>query len=95
MKFYKIEMSTRSTIVIDENDFAKLTQNSATGNLIKLKKGIVNPSFIVSIYPIKQSEALEGEMPARRIEGELDETAGVFRMKVDTRPIGTELTDEF
>lgn len=95
MKYFKITMSTKDRITIDEDDFLKLSNNISTGNLIKLKKGIVNPSFIVDIFPVSAKEALEDEIPQRKIEGHIDEKTGIFVLDKQEEIISTELRDEF
>src|SRR3990167_2326326 len=95
MRYYRISMSSKDKIVVDEDDFAKLEQNLGTGNLIRLKKGIVNPSFIVSIYPITQQEALAEEYTEKKIEGHIDEKTGKYTIDKQTEIIQTTLKDEF
>lgn len=95
MKYFKISMSTKDKIIIDEQDFVKLEGSMGTGNLIKLKKGIVNPSFIVSIYPITPKEALEEEGRSRKIEGYIDEKTGKYVTTKEEYPVVQGLQDGF
>ena len=88
-------MSSKDKIIVDEDDFKKLEQNLGTGNLIRLKKGIVNPSFIVSIYPITQQEALSEEYADKKIEGYVDEETGKYIITKQTEIVPTTLKDEF
>lgn len=95
MKYFKISMSTKDKIIIDEQDFLKLEGSMGTGNLIKLKKGIVNPSFIVSIYPISPKEALDNESQNRKIEGYIDEKTGKYITTREEYPTVQGLEDGF
>lgn len=52
---YKIVMSKGDNIKIDEEDLVKL-QTNLSAPLIRLKQAIINPSFMVSIYPTDEEE---------------------------------------
>ncbi len=67
MKFYELELSTKKKILIDDNDYQKFIANSASGALIILKQGLINPSFVVSVTPTekKMERVVEGH-----VEGE-------------------------
>ncbi len=84
---YIIQLSNKTEIEIDEADFSKLKDQSGTGNLIQLKRGIVNPSFVVAIIP--------SEIKAKRkVEGFIDEATGKYVVtKDDKEPY--KLADEF
>lgn len=47
---YQIEMSKGPSIKIDEEDLAHIQENIAQA-LIRVKQGIINPSFMISIIP--------------------------------------------
>ncbi len=72
MKFYKVILSASKTeVIIDQEDFDKITSLISTGQLIKVKQGIINPSFIVAIVP--------HEMKAKEIvKGYVDKERGVY-----------------
>jgi hypothetical protein len=86
-KFYKITLSTKQEIEIDEEDFKKVESNLGSGNLIRVKQGIFNPSFLVSITPITK-EAKE------KLEGYIDHKKGVF-IETGRKKIDPALEDEF
>lgn len=50
-------MSKGNDIKIDEEDLAKITENIAA-KLIRIKQGIINPSFMISITPTDEKEAI-------------------------------------
>lgn len=52
---YEIHMSKGQNIKIDEQDLAKIKENISE-NLIMIKHGIINPSFMVSITPTNESD---------------------------------------
>lgn len=94
MKYYKVILSNKLEVVLDEADYEKLLQGMNSGSFVRLKKAVVNPSFIVVIQPIKPKEALAvQEMP--KVEGYIDEATRQFVITKDERPVVTELTDEF
>ncbi len=75
---YIIQLSNKTEVEIDEVDFKKFTANSASGSLIKLKRGIINPSFVVAIIP--------SEVKAkRRVEGFIDPLTGNYVVTKDER----------
>lgn len=74
---YLIQLSNKTEIEIDEADFKKLTENSSSGNLIRLKRGIVNPSFIVSIIPSSVEKK-------RKIKGHIDSLTGNYVIDEET-----------
>jgi hypothetical protein len=74
-------------ITIDEEDFQKFTKVAPTGNLVKLKQAIVNPSFVVAIVPFK-------EKPEKKIGGYVDEERQVFVVTREEETI-PELEDGF
>jgi len=52
---YEIQMSKGDTIKIDEEDLKKIEENIGA-SLIRVKQAIINPSFMVSIYPTEEKE---------------------------------------
>ena len=95
MKYFKIIMSNKDFVVIDENDFKKLESGMNAGSFVQLKKGIVNPSFIVAVLPMAQKDALESETSGRKTEGYIDEKSGNYVITKDEKPVSVELKDEF
>lgn len=98
MKFYKIILSSRNEVIIDDEDFEKLKAGMNTGSFVKLKKAIVNPSFVQVVVPIDQKEAVESEIQPEKIEGFIDtdkDGKPVFRV-TSRKPgiIPVKLTDE-
>lgn len=71
MRLYKIILSTRQEFEIDAEDFEKVQQAVATGNLVRTKRAIFNPSYLVCILPVERREREE-------TEGYIDERRGVF-----------------
>lgn len=47
---YKLRLSTKETISIDDSDYEKFKKNVGS-NFIEFRSGIINPSFVVSITP--------------------------------------------
>lgn len=84
---YIIQLSNKTNIEIDQSDFEKIKRESVTGNFIQVKKGIVNPSFIIAIVPIEKDGV-------RKIEGHIDEEKGVYVIESEefAAPV---LVDEF
>jgi hypothetical protein len=95
MKYYKVYMSNKTDVVLDENDYQKLLAALNSGSFVKLRKAIINPSFIMMIQPIPPKDALELEARPRKIEGYIDEESGVYVVIKDEHPVVTELRDEF
>lgn len=95
MKYYKAILSNKQEFVLDETDYQKVVQGLETGSFVRTKKAVINPSFVVTIFPIQQSEALDTEMPERKIEGYVDEESGRFIVTEDKEVVSTELKDEF
>lgn len=87
MTFYKISLSNKLDVEIDEEDFTKLKANIESGKLIQLKQAVINPSFIVGITPIKKEKE-------EKIEGYIDQERRVFVKTSDTLE-DPKLADEF
>jgi hypothetical protein len=84
---YTIFLSNKNEIVIDDEDYKKFTENVKSGNLIKLKRAIINPSFVVSIIP----DSIKSQ---RRIEGHIDQLTGNYVIdREGYEPL--KLADEF
>jgi hypothetical protein len=64
MKFYKIILSSKHEVVVDEDDYGKIEQGIASGSLIKTKTALINPSFLVAVIPeeVKPKVIEEGKM---------------------------------
>lgn len=67
---YLLELSTKTKIKIDSDDYEKFL-NADSSRFVKLKQGIVNPSFVVSITATE--EKLE-----KKVEGYIDEDTGKY-----------------
>lgn len=93
MKYYKVVLSNRQEIALDEQDYKKLLQGMDSGSFVRLKKAIINPSYIMAILPIKQSEALGEEIP-QRIKGHVDEEKGVYVVDQE-KIVPAGIKDEF
>lgn len=52
---YNIEMSKGPSIKIDEEDLVHIQKNIAQA-LIRVKQGIINPSFMISIIPTEEKD---------------------------------------
>lgn len=50
-------MSKGEKIKIDEEDLVKIKEN-ISANLIRVKQGIINPSFMVMIIPTNESDVV-------------------------------------
>jgi len=71
MKHYQINLSSSKPIICDEDDFKKFVELSSRGVLIKLKGGVVNPSFVVSIIPV-------GTKTEKITQGYVDQLSGNY-----------------
>jgi hypothetical protein len=89
MRTFTIYLSSKQNLVIDETDFKKFEQVAPSGALVKLKGGIVNPSFVVCILPRKEKDE-----PQKEIQGYLDEERGVF-VKTGEITLDSPIKDEF
>ena len=95
MKYYKAQLSNKESIILDEDDFKKLVAGMNSGSFVKLKKAIINPSFLVTVLPVKYNLAVKEIIPERVIEGYIDEETGVYKVTKDETPAVVELEDEF
>lgn len=72
---YEVIMSKGSAIRIDEEDLKHIKENISS-TLIRVKEGIINPSFMVMIVPTKEEDVIIrkiteiGEDRIARITGE-------------------------
>lgn len=94
MKYYEI-ITSKSKIKIDEGDLKKFIANCDSGKFIKLKKAIVNPSFVSEIVPISVKRALLDEPKTNRYKGKLDREKGVFKLDKPIALVKEGLEDEF
>jgi len=46
---YLVELSSRRSVQIDESEIAKVKESLSSGQFVKVKQGIINPSFVVDI----------------------------------------------
>lgn len=72
MKYYKLILSSKHEIVIDEIDYKKFESNSGSGNFIKLKQAVINPSFVIAVVPTKEIES------GKSIKGYVDPERNVY-----------------
>ena len=89
MKTYNMFLSSKQTLVIDQDDFEKFMENGTDAKLIMLKGGIVNPSFVVCILPRKEKEE-----PVKEVQGYFDEKRNVF-IKTGEITLDSPVRDEF
>ena len=57
---YKLQLSNKESIQIDQEEYNKVKEN-ISANFIELKRGIINPSFVVSIIPDYEATAQENK----------------------------------
>lgn len=64
MNYYIVQLSNKTEVEIDEEDFENVKQGIGQGGLVKVKKAILNPSFIVAVLPItkEDTEIIKGHM---------------------------------
>lgn len=55
---YEVNMSKGLKLKIDEEDYNKIVKN-ISANLIQVKLGTINPSFIISIIPIEEDDTYQ------------------------------------
>lgn len=68
---YMLHLSNKQAIILDEDDFQKFLQVGERGQLVRLKQGIVNPSFVIAIVPAKVETQ-------KRIEGHIDPETNAY-----------------
>lgn len=68
---YTLHLSTKQTILLDQDDFEKFLEKGEKGTLIRLKQAIINPSFVVSVIPFQDSQE-------KQYEGHIDEETGMY-----------------
>lgn len=80
---YIVQLSNKTDVQIDSDELEKITEGIRTASPIRLKKGIINPSFIIAVIPdrkrwedhmsmipgIQGSEEWEAERSNRRAKG--------------------------
>ena len=84
---YEIHMSKGQNIKIDEEDLKKIKDNISE-NLIIIKQGIINPSFMVSITPTKEKDFIE--KPKFVIENGVAKMIGIQTVK----KLADDMTDQ-
>lgn len=62
---YTISLSNKEVYTVDEEDYNKITEN-INEPLVKLKVGIINPAFVISMKP--DQETLREEVREKRNE---------------------------
>lgn len=87
MSKYTLHLSNKVVFEVDEADFEKFKENAPSGNFITLKQGMINPSFVVAIIPVK-------EAPQKKVDGYIDEKTGAF-VVTGEREVIPELRDAF
>lgn len=83
---YTLHLSTKQTILLDQDDFEKFLEKGEKGTLIRLKQAIINPSFVVSVIPFQDSQE-------KQYEGHIDEETGKYVITGERRV--TSLHDAF
>lgn len=48
-KCYRVILSTKTEVKCDQNEVQRIVEGIGTGAIIKLKQGLINPSFIVAV----------------------------------------------
>lgn len=48
-KCYKVILSTKTEVKCDKNEIQRVIEGIKDGGIIKLKQGLINPSFIVAV----------------------------------------------
>lgn len=71
MNYYIVQLSNKTEVEIDEEDFENVKKGIGQGGLVKVKKAILNPSFIVAVLPIIKE-------PAKITKGHMDLERGVY-----------------
>lgn len=72
---YKIILSTKETIPVDADEVQKLLDNVSGKNLIRLRAGIINPSYFVALVEDKERKAEHYDKYKYEIrEGTVDST---------------------
>lgn len=95
MKYYRAYLSNKQEFVLDEKDLAKLEASMNTGSFVQLKKAIINPSYLMMIVPIPQSEAMEKEIPDRKMDGYIDNKTGMYVVTGENTVTVAGLKNEF
>lgn len=58
-KPYIVQLSNKTEVQIDSNELTLIADGIKSGSPIRLKRGIINPSFIVCVVPdMKRYEAM-------------------------------------
>jgi len=72
---------------MDQEDFEKVKKEIGSGNLIKIKRGVINPSFAVAILPADDT-------PKRIVKGYVDEATRKYVVTEDRQELES-LDDSF
>lgn len=64
---YEVHLSKGNKVKIDEDDLNKIKENLSS-NFIQVKMGIINPSFIISIIPIEETDSYQEKVYRKIID---------------------------
>lgn len=95
MTYYKLYLSKGEPLILDEDDLTKFRQNVGGKSFIQVKSGIVNPSFVVAIYPMEEREVAELVPSTSKVQGYIDEETGKYVVTKETSPLRSLLVDKF
>lgn len=56
-KCFKIILSTKTEVKCDKNEIQRVIEGIQNGGIIKLKQGLINPSFIVAVVEDEERRA--------------------------------------
>lgn len=51
MRKYKIILSSKTEVLIDEDELENVMSAIDQGAMVKVRQGIINPSFVIAIVP--------------------------------------------
>lgn len=93
MAIYEVIMSKGEKIKIDEEDLVKIKEN-LSANLIRVKQGIINPSFMVMIVPTNEADVKaipqwDTEGPTAKVTGFEEVKVLADKMSTDTKRLTT------
>ena len=88
MKFYNLMLSNKQQFEIDQDDYDKVLEGIRSGDIVKTKQGIFNPSFLVCIIPIEK----EG---SKIILGHIDEKTSKFIADTYEEDVDVVIPDAF
>lgn len=74
---YLLTTSQGEKLELTQTDYDKFVQFSASGNFIKLSRGVVNPSFVVAIVPIGRETPKYQPLPPAIRQGKIISVKGL------------------